>query len=64
MYIKYTFLLDVVVLKICQVLGAILLPVTFSLEVKALSIRIRTNLGLLCRRSSFLAALLEVNPFS
>src|SRR3954465_8335548 len=63
MYIGYTFLLDVVVLQIRQVLREIPLPVTFSLAVKALSIRLRTNLGLLHRRGNFLTALLEVSLF-
>src|SRR3954470_16320104 len=63
MYIRYTFLLDVAVLQIRQVLGAILLPVTFSLAVKALSIRLRPSLGLLCRHGIFLTALLEVSLF-
>src|SRR3954467_88192 len=63
MYIGYTFLLDVAVLQIRQVLGAITLPVTFSLVVKALSIRLRPSLSLLRWRGSFLTALLEVSIF-
>src|SRR3954471_19347929 len=63
MYIGYTFLLDVVVLQIRQVLRAIPLPVTLSLAVKALSIRLRPSLGLLRRRGNFLTALLEVSLF-
>src|SRR3954464_2095165 len=63
MYIIYTFLLYVAVLQIRQVLGEIPLPVTFSLAVKALSIRLRPSLGLLRRRGSFLTALLEVSLF-
>src|SRR3954471_19664497 len=63
MYIGYTFLLDVAVLQIRQVLRTIPLLVTFSLAVKALSIRLRPSLGLLCRRSNFLTALLEVSLF-
>src|SRR5215216_4383339 len=63
MYIGYTFLLDVAVLQICQVLREIPLPVTFSLAVKALSIRLRPRLGLLRRRGNFLTALLEVSFF-
>src|SRR3954466_12914444 len=59
MYIGYTFLLDVAVLQIRQVLWAIPLPVTFSLAVKALSIRL--SLGLLRRRGNFLTTLLEVS---
>src|SRR3954468_935266 len=63
MYIGYTFLLDVVVLQIRQVLRTIPLPVTFSLAVKALSIRLRPSLGLLRRRGNFITALLEVSFF-
>src|SRR3954464_14667619 len=61
MYIGYTFLLDVVVLQIRQVLRAILLPVSFSLAVKSLSIRLKPSLGLLRRRDNFLTALLKVS---
>src|SRR3954470_17306636 len=61
MYIRYTFLLDVAVLQIRQVLWAIPLPMTFSLAVKALSIRLRSSLGLLRRRGNFLTTLLEVS---
>src|SRR3954466_7422065 len=60
MYIRYTFLLDVAVLQIRQVLWAIPLLVTFFLAVKALSIRLRPSLGLLRRRGNFITALLEV----
>src|SRR3954467_762344 len=63
MYIRYTFLLDVAVLQIRQVLWAIPLPVTFSLAVKTLSIRLRSSLGLLRRRGKFLTTLLEVSIF-
>src|SRR4051812_26425444 len=63
MYVGYTFLLDVAVLQIHQVLRAIPLPMTVSLAVKALSIRLRPSLGLLRRRGSFLTALLEVSLF-
>src|SRR3954462_4217062 len=63
MYIGYTFLLDVAVLQIRQVLRAIPLPVTLSLAVKTLSIRLRPSLGLLCRRGNFLTSLLEVSLF-
>src|SRR3954465_4227034 len=61
MYIGYTFLLDVAVLQICQVLWAILLPVTFTLAVKALSIMLRSSLGLLRWCGNFLTTLLEVS---
>src|SRR3954469_13188516 len=63
MYIEYTFLLDVVVLQIRQVLRAIPLPVSFSLAIKALSISLRPSLGLIRRRGNFLTALLEVFLF-
>src|SRR4051812_34739721 len=63
MYIGYSFLLDVAVLQIRKVLWAIPLLVTFSLAVKALSIRLRPSLGLLRRRGNFLTALLEVSLF-
>src|SRR3954470_16453307 len=63
MYIGYTFLHDVVVLQIRQLLWAIPFPVTFSLAVKALNIRLRPSLGLLRRRGNFLTALLEVSLF-
>ena len=63
MYIEYTFLLDVAVLQIRQVLGAVTLPVTSTLAVEAFSFRFRTSLGLLSRCGSFLAVLLEVALF-
>src|SRR4051812_33952725 len=63
MYIGYTFLLDVSVLQIRQVLREIPLPVSFSLAVKALSIRLRPILGLLRGRGNFLTGLLEVSLF-
>src|SRR5215216_185711 len=62
MYIRYTFLLDVAVLQIRHVLWAIPLPVTFSLAVKALSIRLGSSLGPLRRHGNFLTTLLEVSP--
>src|SRR5215216_2332007 len=61
MYIEYTFLLDVAVLQIRQVFGAVTLPVTSTLAVEALSFRFRTILWLLSRCGSFLAVLLEVS---
>src|SRR3954468_3710579 len=61
MYIKYTFLLDVAILQICQVFGAVTLPVTIALAVETLNVRLRTSFGLLRRCGSFLAALLEVS---
>src|SRR3954471_2557416 len=62
-YIIYTFLHDVAVFQIRQVLWAIPLPVTLSLVVKALSISLRSSLGLLRWRGNFLTALLEVSLF-
>src|SRR3954471_538110 len=61
MYIGYTFILDVAILQIRQVLWAIPLPVTLLLAVKAFSIRLRSSLGLLRRCGNFLTALLEVS---
>src|SRR3954468_8186728 len=63
MYIGYTFLLDVAVLQIRQVLRAILLPVTFFLAVKALTISLRPSVGLLRWCGNFLTALLKVYLF-
>src|SRR3954467_6464231 len=63
MYIGYTFLLDVAVLQIRQVLREITFQVTFSLAVKALSIRLRPSLGLLRRCGNFLTTILEVSLF-
>src|SRR4051794_39681199 len=60
MYIGYTFLLDVTVLQIRQVLWAIPLAVTLSLVVKSFNIRLRSSLGLLRRCGTFLTTLLEV----
>ena len=63
MYIEYTFLLDVAVLQIRQVLGAVTLLVTSTLAVETFSFRLRTSLGLLSRCGNFLAVLLEVALF-
>src|SRR4051812_4608986 len=63
MYIGYTFLHDVAVLQILQVIGTISLVVKLSLAVKALCIGLRPSLGLLRRYGSFLTALLEVSLF-
>src|SRR3954467_8504152 len=63
MYIKYNVLAGVAILQIHQVLREIPLPVTLSLAVKALSIRLRPSLGLLRRRSNFLTPLPEVSLF-
>ena len=59
MYIKYTFV-HFAILLIRQILGAVLLPVTSSFAVEALSLRLRYRLGLLHLSSNLLAVLLEV----
>ena len=61
MYIKYTFV-HFSILLICQVLGAVLLPVTISLAVEALSFQFGSSFGLLQGSDNLLAGLLEV-PF-
>ena len=53
MYIKYTFV-HFVILLIRQILGAILLLVTSPFALEALSLRLRTRLGLLHLSSNFL----------
>ena len=58
MYIKYTF--HFAILLIRQILGAVPLPVTCPFAVEALSLRLRTRLGLLHLSSNLLAVLLEV----
>ena len=59
MYIKYTFV-HFAILLIRQVSRAVPLPVTISFAVEALSLRLRTRLGLLPLSSNLLAVLLEV----
>ena len=59
MYIKYTFV-HFAILLICQILGAVLLPVSSPFAVEALSLRLRSRLGLLHLSSNLLAILLEV----
>ena len=59
MYIKYTFV-HFVILLIRQVSRAVPLLVTISFAVEALSLRLRTRLGLLHLSSNLLAVLLEV----
>ena len=61
MYIKYTFV-HFAILLIRQILGAVLLPVTSPFAVKALSLRLRSRLGLLRGSDNLLVILLEV-PF-
>src|SRR4051812_25088152 len=59
MYIKYTFV-HFAILLIRQILGIVPLPVTSPFAVEALSLRLRTRLGLLHLSSNLLAVLLEV----
>ena len=61
MYIKYTYV-HFAILLIRQSLGVVSLPVTSPFAVEALSLRLRTRLGLLHLSSNLLAVLLEV-PF-
>src|SRR3954466_14018917 len=58
MYIKYTF--HFAFLLIRQILGAVPLPVTSPFAVEALSLRLRSRLGLLHSGFYLLAVLLEV----
>ena len=59
MYITYTFVqLDILLIR--QILGVVPLPVTSPFAVEALSLRLRSRLGLLHLSSNFLAVLLEV----
>src|SRR6266511_3445482 len=64
MYIKYTFCLAILLIR--QILGAVPLPVTSPFVVEALSLRLRSRLGLLHLSSNLLAILLEVSflPFA
>ena len=59
MYIKYTYV-HFAILLIRQSLGVVPLPVTSPFAVEALSLRLRTRLGLLHLSSNLLAVLLEV----
>ena len=59
MYITYTFV-HFAILLIRQILEAVPLPVTSPFTVEALSLRLRTRLGLLHLSSNLLAVLLEV----
>ena len=58
MYIKYTFV-HFAILLIRQILGAVPFPVTSPFAVEALSLRLRSRLGLLHLSSNSLAVLLE-----
>ena len=59
MYIKYS-IFHFAILLIRQILGAVPLPVTSPFAVEALSLRLRSRLGLLHLSSNLLAVLLEV----
>src|SRR3954464_3513056 len=59
MYIKYTYV-HFAILLIRQSLGVVPLPVTSPFAVEALSLRLRTRLGLFHLSSNLLAVLLEV----
>ena len=59
MYIQYTFV-HFSILLMHQILGAVPPPVTSSFAVEALSLRLRSRLGLLHLSSNLLAVLLEV----
>ena len=59
MYITYTFV-HLAILLIRQILGAVPLPVTSLFAVEALSLRLRSRLGLMHLSNNFLAVLLEV----
>ena len=61
MYIQYTFV-HFAILLIHQILGVVPLSVTSPFAVEALSLRLRSRLGLLHLSSNLLAILLEV-PF-
>ena len=63
MYIIYTFV-HLAILLIRQILGAVPLPVTSPFAVEALSLRLRSRLGLLHLSSNLLAVLLEVTLLS
>ena len=59
MYIKYTYV-HFAILLIRQILGAVPLLVTSPFAVEALSLRLRSRLGLLHLSSNLLAVLFEV----
>src|SRR6266511_2938175 len=58
MYIKYTFLFAILLIR--QKLGVVPLPMTSPFVVEALSLRLRSRLGFLHLSSNLLAVLLEV----
>ena len=59
MYIKYTYV-HFAILLIRQLLGVVPLPMASPFAVEALSLRLRSRLGLLHLSSNLLAVLLEV----
>ena len=59
MYIKYTYV-HFAILIICQSLGVVPLPAISPFAVEALSLKLRSRLGLLHLSSNLLAVLLEV----
>src|SRR6266511_2385764 len=59
MYIKYTFV-HFAILLICQILGAVPLPVASPFAVEGLSFRLWSRVGLLPGSSNLFAILLEV----
>ena len=59
MYIKYTYV-HFAILPIRQLLGVVPLPVTSPFAVEALSLRLRSRLGLLHSSNNLLAVLLKV----
>ena len=59
LYIKYT-LVHFAILLIHQIVGVVPLPATSPFAVEALSLRLRSRLGLLHLSSNLLAVLLEV----
>ena len=61
MYIKYTLVYFAIIL-ICQVFGAVPLPVTISFAVEAPNFGLGSSFGLLHGSDNLLAILLEV-PF-
>ena len=63
MYIKYTFV-HFAILLIRQVSRVVPLPVTISIVVEALSLRLGSSFGILHGSGNLLAILLEVPFFS
>ena len=59
MYIKYTFV-HFAILLISQLFGVVPLPVTSPFAVEALSLRLRSRLGIIHLSSNLLVVLLEV----